>query len=86
MRITFLLAFCFFKISSFASCSDSLYWTKKQAQSFTLYYTAADSSIISTIEKGLGIGSKTVMDFFHSPFKEKYEVYIFPNRNELDKQ
>jgi hypothetical protein len=86
MRIAFLLVFCFFKISLFAGCSDSLLWTKKQARSFTLYYTFPDSSIISTIEKELEIGSKKVIDFFHSSFKEKYEVYIFPNRTELDKQ
>jgi hypothetical protein len=86
MRIGLLLVFCFFKISVFAGCSDSLLWIKKQAQLFTLYFTYPDSSIISTIEKELEIGSKTVIYFFRLPFKEKFEIYIFPNRTDLDKQ
>src|SRR5436853_2742391 len=85
MKAGFFLLFSFIQFSLFAA-DDSLHWTKKQNSSFTLYYTSADSAIVSAIEKDLGVGTKTVTGFFHSPFPQKYEVYIFPNRNELDKQ
>src|SRR5205809_1076058 len=85
MKIFLFFACCFITVNLFAA-DDSLHWEKKQGRYFTVYYTAADSAIISTIDKELVIGTKTVTDFFHSLFKEKYEVYIFPNRNELNKQ
>ena len=85
MRSFLFFLFCFIQFSLFAG-EDSLHWTKKQNSFFTLHYTSVDSQVVATIEKELAIGRKTVTDFFHSPFKEKYEVYIFPNRNELDKQ
>ena len=85
MKLVFLLIFCFTGAKLFAG-SDSLQWITKEKSFFTVQYTAADSGILSLIEKDLGAGSKTVTDFFGSSFKTKYEVYIFPNRNELDKQ
>jgi hypothetical protein len=85
MRTGLFLLFWFIQFNLFAA-EDSLHWVKRQNSSFTLYYTSVDSTLVYTMEKELGIGTKTVTDFFHSSFKEKYEVYIFPNRNELDRQ
>jgi hypothetical protein len=85
MRAGLFSIFWFIQFNLFAA-DDSLHWATRQNAAFTLYYTSADSSIVSRIEKELGNGNKTVTEFFHSAFKKKFEVYFFPTRIELDKQ
>jgi len=87
MRIALLVLICFVGLNSFAGQRDSLQWIKKQEKLFTLYYTPADSSIIFTIEKDLATGTRSVTRFFQTKsFKKKFDVYIFPNRDELNTQ
>ena len=86
MRIISFLTLLLFHFNLFAAQTDSLSWIKKEKKFFTLFYTPADSSVISVIEKDLEKGKKIITDFFQSGFTKKFEVYIFPARNELDKQ
>src|SRR5215471_12389301 len=73
--------------SVFTSYSnDSLTWIKKESSFFTLHYTSSDSSIVNGIQKNLIDGEKTISYYFERSFNKKFDVYIFPNRNELDLQ
>jgi len=65
---------------------DSLPWIKKDFSQYSLYYVAADSPIIHTIEKDLAIGTKHVTEFFKKGFSKKISVYIFPNRKAMTEQ
>ena len=64
--------------------TDSLAWIKKEFPLYSLFYTAADASVISIIEKDLYSGTKHVVAFFKRIFAERFNVYIFPNRKMLD--
>jgi hypothetical protein len=87
MKLVFLFMICLAGVNVYAGINDSLQWIKKESPSFTLYYTPADSSIILTLEKDLRNGNRTVTGFFKTKsFKKKFDVYIFPNRAELNKQ
>jgi hypothetical protein len=87
MRLLFILAFGFSSLQLFAGQTDSLEWMKKKADLFTLYYTLADQTIATVIEKDLLGGIKTVTGFFQKQsFTKKIDVYIFPNREELNSQ
>src|SRR5512138_3425287 len=85
MKASLFLLACLAQFAAVAS-EDSLHWIKKEGQDFSICFTAADSSIVSTIGQDLARGHKALTDFFHAPFEKKFIVYIFPNRNELDKQ
>src|SRR5262245_48835067 len=61
-------------------------WKKKEFTDFHLYYTTPDEAIISTLEKDVHAGIKETKSFFDLPFKKRFDVYIFPNRDELNKQ
>src|SRR5262245_38368694 len=82
----FLLTLLFTTSLFLVNANDSLTWIKKDASFFTLHYTSADSSIVNGIEKNLVDGEKTIRSYFERSFNKKFDVYIFPNRNELDLQ
>jgi len=86
MKIVIVCAICMISLSLHAADNDSLQWQKKEHSQFTLYFTAADSSIIFLMEKDLENGRRSVTGFFQTTFKKKFEVYIFPNREELNQQ
>jgi len=65
---------------------DSLNWIKKESSFFTLHYTSADTSIARNIERNIMEGNKTIGRYFGRSVSKKFDVFIFPNRNELDLQ
>jgi hypothetical protein len=63
-----------------------LSWIRKENSFFNLHYTASDSVLVKTIESKLAEGKKIISNYFGKSFSKKFDVYIFPNRNELDAQ
>lgn len=87
MKVIFLFLVFLVSLNVHAGNTDPLQWIKKEHSQFDLYYTSADSLIIKTIEKDLENGRRSVSGFFQArAFKKKFDVYLFPNRDELNKQ
>jgi hypothetical protein len=61
-------------------------WDSIVKKEYTLHYTNADMDKIISIDDQLQSGFKHIVDFFHHSFKNRFDVYIFPNRNLMDKQ
>lgn len=59
-------------------------WTIKECEIFTLHYTDTDTSYIKEYLKLLNNGCKTIDNFFNDTFKNKFNVFIHPNRASLD--
>lgn len=69
-----------------AAKNDTLTWQTILHDKYTIYYTRPDKDKVQQLEYYLASGYKQVTDFFQQPFIEKFAVYIFPDRNELNKQ
>jgi hypothetical protein len=82
----FLLSLLFIFSTSIVYAGDSLSWIKKESSFFTLHYTSADSTIVNNIQRNLWEGNKTIAIYFSQSFAKKFDVYVFPNRKELDEQ
>lgn len=65
---------------------DTLTWQAIHDDNYTIYYTRSDKDKVERLQYYLNSGFKNVSDFFQQPFIEKFAVYIFPDRNELNKQ
>jgi hypothetical protein len=63
-----------------------LEWDSLIKKEYTLHYTNSDKNRIITIDDELQSGFKHIVDFFHHPFINKFDVYIFPSRTLMDKQ
>jgi len=85
MLRSFFIVSCL-AIVSFVKGNTDLSWIKKTLKGFDVYYTEADKDLVNDFEVYLTNGGKTVNDYFKMPFKKKVSVYIFPERNSLDKQ
>ncbi len=66
------------------AAGDSLPWTNKDCAGYRLYYTKTDSSFAPTLENWIGDARTAVFQFFHRPFKNEFNVYVFPDRKSLD--
>lgn len=86
MKLSFVIATFILSQSLYASDPDSLSWIKKQHVQYNLYYTTADSSLVSWLENDLEKAVKTATSFFSIAFKKKFDVYIFPTREQLTLQ
>ena len=93
--MTMRIIFCFCLISllasnsfarSFTTVSDTIKWKRLDKKEFTIYYTTSDDAIINSLNTYLRSGVESITEFFGHSFLKKFDVYIFPNRNLLDKQ
>jgi len=69
-----------------AICFAQPEWKKKDSKSFTIHYTATDEELVASLEAYLLAGEKSVTLFFNHPFKQKFDVFLFPSRAALDAQ
>src|SRR5205809_991412 len=61
-------------------------WLKQQHENYSLNYTEEDASNILNYATMLDNGIRTTQDFFGAPFQKKFDVFIYPARNDLDSQ
>jgi len=79
-----------FIYTTFCSCantaSDSIKWRVLAGKNYSVHYTTADNNRVSYVDSVLRSGINNTAEFFHQPFPNKFDVYIFPDRTLLDKQ
>ncbi|MEW6196379.1 MAG: hypothetical protein AB1521_14610 [Bacteroidota bacterium] len=61
-------------------------WLKKEDPDFVLFYTSIDSAVSNEIYQLLTHGFDQIINYFGKSYNKKFDVYIFPSREELDKQ
>ena len=66
--------------------SSTIDWLKQQHEKYSLNYTEADAGNILKYTAMLDNGIRTTQDFFGAPFQKKFDVFIYPARNDLDSQ
>ena len=66
--------------------ADSLLWQVLDKKEYQLHYTVRDKVLIQQIDYYLQSGIRHTSQFFSHPFKSKFDVYIFPDRNTLNRQ
>ena len=59
-------------------------WTVKKQDGYALFYTALDQKNIDEYGPYFVVGKKAVYNFFESPFKTDFGVYIHASRASLD--
>lgn len=64
--------------------TGNIYWLKKDCKSFTLNYTTKDTPLIDEYQKLIVTGLKNVERFFDDHYKNKFDVFIYPDRKSLD--
>ena len=60
------------------------HWLKKEFEFYNINYTTRDESSIDEYQELILGGLKKVENFFDGHYKNKFEVFIYPNRNALD--
>jgi len=73
-----------FVIILFLCATGNNYWLKKDYKFYNISYTAQDESSIEEYEELMLVGLKQVEKFFDSHYKNKFDVFIYPDRNSLD--
>jgi len=61
-------------------------WVAEKHKSYTFYYNNIDRQNKSEYVKFTDNGINAVKLFFDEPYKNKFDVYIYPDREALDKQ
>ena len=62
---------------------DSI-WQSTNHKNYTLFYTAEDVKSRDEYSKILNVGIQKTESFFGSKYKDKFDIYIHPNRKSLD--
>lgn len=70
--------------SGFTAIPDD--WFVEKHKIYTLFYASNDKQNKAEYVSLTDNGIKAVKLFFGEPYKNKFEVYIYPNREALDKQ
>lgn len=65
---------------------DSLAWATINKKEYTVHYTDKDKGFTDSIASYLQTGIDHVSKFYGHSFLQKFDVYVFPDRNELNKQ
>jgi len=84
MRLTLL----FLLITTTAMCfaQSEISNIEKKYHGFSLVYSSADSSIVSSIATMISQGNRIVTDYFNHPFKQDFKARVFASRHDLDVQ
>ncbi len=71
---------------SFRSTDSSNMPKENKSKKYTLNYSEIDSNIHQEISNYIETGIVKIESFFEKPFDHQFNVHLFPNRTELDKQ
>ena len=85
-RFTYLLMLVYSASFARGGVNDSIEWKELARDKYRLHYTLADQNMVKKIDGYLGSGLNDIVDYFHYPFTNKFDVYIFPQRALMDKQ
>ena len=86
MRKFFLLIGIIYFVFYFVLIGSQENWQKVSNQNYNLYYKTVDSNKVNVLETYLENGIKIVQKYFDKSFEKKFDVYVFPSRQELDLQ
>ncbi len=67
-----------------AVAADSVNWRTEDQMSFTLYYMPADSAWVQLVDRDVLMGQFAIRDFFGRGIRQRFRVYLFPERRMLD--
>ncbi|MGH2647253.1 MAG: hypothetical protein ACRDE8_06780 [Ginsengibacter sp.] len=73
-----------FVIISASVANDPVQWIKKDCKFYNINYTSHDENLINEYQEMIFNGVKKVEVFFGNPYRKKFEVFIYPDRNALD--
>ncbi len=73
-----------FTIIPVPGTNNSIRWIRKDCKFYSINYTTHDDALINEYQDMIFTGLKKVEAFFDSPYKKKFEVFIYPNRQALD--
>jgi len=65
---------------------DSLEWKIIDKKEYRFYYQPADKQMAEQVNGYLQSGIQNVSAQFNHPFQNRFDVYLFPDRNSLNKQ
>ncbi len=84
MKYSFSIAIitCCFLLSSSKTVTEN--WIKKTGKSYNLNFTSKDKHSIKEYDRFIAEGMAAVVKFFDTAYRNKYEVFIHPNRQSLD--
>ena len=85
-RIYKLLVLLFFISVFFNISSFSREWNNINLEVCEIKYTNQDSGYINEYFEFIQKGIKSTESFFEEPFNQKFDIYIHPDRESLDKQ
>jgi hypothetical protein len=81
-----LSAINIFGQSSTPAKKDTVIWDTVPFGKYILHYTDSDAGNFMLIKNYLDNGVTTVEKFFSKKYSKVFNVYVFPNRNSIDKQ
>lgn len=59
-------------------------WRVEKHNGYTLWYTSADQHDRAVYRKSIERGIRAVKQFFGTPYRQPFDVYVHPNRGSLD--
>lgn len=65
---------------------DTMIWNVVKFKNYTINYTDRDAGNFMGIKSYLDKGIDSVENFFGKPYPNVFSVYVYPNRENLDKQ
>jgi hypothetical protein len=77
---------CLFLLTAQFNSSPGIGWKNREFKKFAILYTEKDSASVQDIGNILIEGMGKIEDYFDMPLADKFEVNIFPSRNEMDAQ
>lgn len=81
-----VLVLIFSATSMHAEHPDSSGWKIIDKKEYRLYYLPADKQMAEQVNGYLQSGIQNVSAQFNHPFQNRFDVYLFPDRNSLNKQ
>src|SRR5690349_13576762 len=66
------------------SAQENLTWKSEVRKDFDIAYTAPDDSVATIIIADLELGIERVTSYFEKPFRKKFKVHLYPNREALN--
>ncbi len=86
MNRVYKLSILLLSISTISINSLSQEWNHKKLEKCSIYYTDQDTIHLNEYSEFIIKGILRTESYFKNPFNHKFEVYIHPNRELLDKQ
>jgi hypothetical protein len=82
--IRYTLAFLLLLSAFQLSAQGNPTWKTETRKDFDIAYTAPDDSIATIIIADLELGIEQVTTYFEKPFRKKFKVHLYPNREALN--